>query len=198
LDARINIGILYFSESGVPQDCFTGMEYFLKVAVHNYNIAIDYIGHCFLHGLCVSVDKYKALEWFSKSGNAPKQVEELHERDVYLRKEDKYRFIFIIHTPVVKKKYLEKDKTIHQLAIETKNIMREERRKRNELQDLKATKSFSEKEIKRLENQLEQSRHQITSLEKEKQEDIIERERSGDLALSQKVIKRIKTVPYSI
>lgn len=61
LDARINIGILYFSGLGVPQDCFTGMEYFLKVAVHNYNIAMDYIGHCFLHGLCVSVDKYKAL-----------------------------------------------------------------------------------------------------------------------------------------
>jgi TPR repeat protein len=108
LDARINIGILYFSGLGVPQDCFTGMEYFLKVAVHNYNIAMDYIGHCFLHGICVSVDKYKALEWFSKSGNAPEQVEELHEKDVYLRKEDKGRFIFIIYTSVVKKNILKR------------------------------------------------------------------------------------------
>lgn len=106
-------------------------------------------------------------------------MEELHEKDIYHRKEDKGRFIFIIHTSVVKKKYLEKDKTIHQLAIETKNIMREERRKRNEeLRDLKATKFFSEKEIKKLENELEQSRLKVASLEKEKQENIIEKESS--------------------
>jgi hypothetical protein len=52
------------------------------------------LGEHFLYGQGAQVDKYKALEWYIKSGNQPEQVKMLNKQGVHLKEEDKTRLYY--------------------------------------------------------------------------------------------------------
>jgi predicted nucleic acid-binding Zn-ribbon protein len=74
-------------------------------------------------------------------------------------------------------KHLDIDKTIHQLIIETEDIVRQERKKKNEeYQDLKKLNSANEEElinrqneIQTLQNESQQKKQRIDALEQKEQ-----------------------------
>ncbi|KAI8886419.1 hypothetical protein K501DRAFT_269776 [Backusella circina FSU 941] len=141
---------------------FTAIKYYLKAAGHNNKVAMDNIGICFLKGQGVPFDKFKALEWFMKSRDGPQIVEKLNKKKGIHLKEDKR-------------------KTIYQLIEETKNIIREGKKKKESIlkeenQNLKEFKSSNEKEmenlrkeIQKLQNEAQIKQQQIDLLEQEKQ-----------------------------
>jgi TPR repeat protein len=66
-DALSNIGHLYFSGYGVPQDYSQAMEWFQKAADQGETKAQICLGLMHECGLGVSEDKEKAIEWFRKA-----------------------------------------------------------------------------------------------------------------------------------
>jgi TPR repeat protein len=94
LGAYNNIGNLYTNGLGVSRDDDIALEYFLKGAVFNDDIALGNIGECFLDGQGVPADKYKALEFYIKCGNKPEQVKALNDEGVHLKEEDKSKLYY--------------------------------------------------------------------------------------------------------
>jgi hypothetical protein len=79
---------MYDRGYGVSQDYFTAMEYYLKAAGANDTYKAN-IGLLFLNGQGVSVNKYKALEWYISSDQRPEKVKELNKQGIHLKEDDK-------------------------------------------------------------------------------------------------------------
>jgi tetratricopeptide (TPR) repeat protein len=89
-----NIGNLYSYGLGVSRDDDIALEYYLKAAGNNIDVAMGNVALRLLNGEGVPVDKYKALEFYIKCGKEPEHVKKLNDQGVHLKLQDKSKLYY--------------------------------------------------------------------------------------------------------
>jgi TPR repeat protein len=86
------LGLMYHYGTGVNVDYIYAIEAYLMAAKHNTKPAFIKIGDLFNEGLGISLDKYKALEWYCQDQIEFSQTKTFTESKMVLKKQDKSEY----------------------------------------------------------------------------------------------------------
>ncbi|KAI8876695.1 hypothetical protein K501DRAFT_337945, partial [Backusella circina FSU 941] len=150
------IGLFYEFGLGVSQDFDLAMDYYLKSIGNDFYPVADCIGFMFLNGHGVPLDKYKALEWFSKSGSKLIEERELNDEGFYLSEYHKKEII-----------REERKKKEEQCQTELENQRKQIQKLEEEAQQNQEKMNILEKENEKITNERDLSNQSNATLEEQ-------------------------------